>query len=1227
MDKLFYKLYIHIAAHKLLSLSIALILFISLGYLASRLEFEEDITKLIPQNEKSSEAQKVFKHVNFADKIIVNIQRQKDGSVSDLITYAQTFIDSVTKSSNHFIKDIQGQVEDEDVLNTLDFVYNNLPLFLNDHDYKQIARKLNTDSIHSITNTNYKTLISPTGFVTKDIILKDPLGLSFIALKKLQELNVGDNFTLYDNFILSKDQNHVLLFITPTYASSETDKNTQFADQLYTLQENLNETFESKATSEYFGGVLVAVANANQIKKDIQLTIGIATVILLTILILFYRRFSTAIILFIPTALGALLAMALLFIIRTKISAISLGIGSVLVGVTIDYALHILTHIKSINNIKALYKDITKPILMSSLTTAIAFLCLLFLESQALQDLGIFAATSVLSASVFALIFIPQAYKIRETTVTKKTVIDSFASYAFHKNKWAILTVLLILGISTFTYNKVAFNNDLNTLNFESKALIKAQKGLENLTNMSSKSVYLAAYGNSDEDALKINDAIFLKLKTLEKHHKIVSFSSIGSLINSDSIQSKKIQAWNRFWSPETKETTKQYLIERGKDLGFKTSTFNLFYNHLETPFKPLSIQDYGSLNVISAADFITSTEGFTTVTTLVQAQDEHVAHLIDAFKDSNQTVIIDRKQMNETFLGGLKSDFNQLVIYSSIAVFVLLLLFYGSFSLTIVTGVPIALTWLLTIGLMGLFGIEFNIFNIIISTFIFGLGIDYCIFITNALLHEYRTGKPSLPTHKTSIILSVITTFLGIGVLIFAKHPALHSVALVSIIGILSALIISFTLQPLLFKVFIGSNTKGPITLRLLAHSIFSFGYYGLGGIILSIISVLIIPIIPVSKKTKMGWFHKTISRFMKSVLYTNPFVTKRILNPHNETFEKQAILIANHTSFLDILAIGMLSPKIIFIVNDWVYNSPIFGRAVRMAGFYPASNGIENGVLHLQEKIKQGYSLMIFPEGTRSQTNKIKRFHKGAFYLAEQFHLDIVPVLIHGNSEVNPKGSFIIKDGSITVKILNRITPNDTGFGENYTQRTKQIGAYFKKEFDSLRQEMEPANYFHDVIIENYRYKGDTIHQYVKKDLKIHKDLYKTITELIGKNDTILHVTKDPGHLNLLLALNSNNRKILTYLNQNEHAQILENCFINQRYQNIQIAKTIDEALLIKTDVIIVNLEDLSSKHLKTIFNNPYKLYIFINESKNLPLHMDITRFETIFKHETISILKPKS
>ena len=623
MDRVFYNIYQKIVAKKLLSLSVLLLLFVSLLYIASKIEFEEDITKLIPTNDKTSEAQKVLKNVNFADKIIVNITRESDASVDDMTQYASQFIDSINKTSSKYVKQIQGKIEDEDILETLDFVYKNLPLFLDESDYKTIKNKIQKDSIDAITNSNFKTLVSPTGFIAKETILKDPLGLSFIALKKLQELSFGDDFTSHNGFLLSKDRNHVLLFITPTLDSSETAENAKFAENLYAINNQLNNRFKNKAQSEYFGGVLIAVANAKQIKQDIQLTVGIAISILLIILIVFYKRVTVPIILFIPTLFGGLLAVALLYVIREKISAISLGIGSILLGVTLDYSLHILTHIRSNNNLKALYSEITKPILMSSLTTALAFLCLLFLNSQALQDLGIFAAISVLGASVFALLFIPQVYKDPVKKAKKNTLIDNLAGFQFHKKKWLITMLVIVFGISFFTYNTVAFNKDITKLNYEPQHLKEAQIRLDTLTNIASKSLYLAAYGNSEKDALQINDDIYKKLQKLKSEKQIVDFSSIGTLIHSEKNQKQSIATWNTFWNDETIASTKNNLIESGNSFGFKPTTFHLFYTLLNTAFKPLKTEDYKALKTISTKDYITSKDNFTTVTTLVKVKDE----------------------------------------------------------------------------------------------------------------------------------------------------------------------------------------------------------------------------------------------------------------------------------------------------------------------------------------------------------------------------------------------------------------------------------------------------------------------------------------------------------------------------------------------------------------------------------------------------------------------------
>lgn len=1200
MGDFFYKTYLFIQKKKWASLVALLLFVITLGGIASRIQFDDDITALIPANEESKKIQEVLKSIAFTDKIIVNIQRTEEGSIDDLTQYAADFVDSVQKNSTHYIKNIQGKLNDEDLPNTLNLVYENLPLFLEDADYKTIAHKLRKDSITKQTEQNYRTLISPSGILAKKTIVKDPLGISFIALKKLQQLGIGDDFKLKNGFLLDKKEQNILLFLTPTFGSSDTDKNTALAANLYKLQGELNTVYKGKIRGEYYGAALVAAANAAQIKDDIQSTVSIAISLLLVIFVLFYRKLTIPIILFLPTIFGGLLSIALLFMLRTKISAISLGIGSVLLGITLDYSLHILTHIRNGNSLKSLYKEVSPSILMSSLTTASAFLCLLFLESQALQDLGIFAAASVLGASIFALLFIPQVYQHKVKSEKSKTFLDKIAAYEFHKNKWSIAVLAILLIISLFTYRTVIFNQDITKLNYESETLIAARERLEKLTDIGSKSIYLSTYDKNREVALQRNDSLFHRLQNLKEEGKIISYSSIGALVKSDKKQQSKITHWNSFWDTDKIQRTKQNLIKSGSALGFKEHTFQQFYDLLETDFKPLKISELDVVSSFAVDDFIVidsvSVSVSTTITSLIKVDDKNFETVKESFSNSPQTFLINRQQVNESLLGNLKNDFNRLIIYSLLVVLIILLVFYRSISLTLVTSIPIFLTWLLTIGLMGLLKIEFNIFNIIISSFIFGVGIDYCIFITNGLLIEYRTGEKAMPTHRTSIILSVITTILGIGALVFAKHPVLYTISVVSLIGILSAVFVAFTIQPLLFHLFLGGTTKRPITPRVLGHSLLSFAYFDLGGLLLSVYGWIILKVNPKGYLKKQLGLHKMTSKFMKSVLYTNPFLSKEIRNPYNETFEKPAMLIANHTSFLDILAMGMLHPKLIYLVKDHVYNSPIIGSAAKLHGAYPVSGGIENGEAFLKQKIEQGFSIIAFPEGARSTSNKINRFHKGAFYLAEKLELDILPVMIHGGAEVSPKNSFIIRDGDFTVELLPRIKVNDLSFGATYSQRPKQIGQYFRTEFRKFRMEIEGESYWYQMLLENYRHKGNNLYKTVKSDLKDNGSTYRAILESIGEKDKIIHLSQDQGQLDLLLALDSIDRKIYSYLENSESRAILKNNYLTHQYSKVTVVDSVNEAFKHNANVLIFNLDSVNLKQLEHKIQNEITILILL-------------------------------
>ncbi|MGL5233898.1 MAG: 1-acyl-sn-glycerol-3-phosphate acyltransferase [Empedobacter falsenii] len=1178
MHKFFYNIFLQIKANKWLSVLFFILFLVGCAFFSNRLKFEEDITRIIPKDEKNDAMAKVIAQLKFTDKVAVIIEKEKAGTLDDMTAQATDFLDSV-QTLNSYYNDIQGQYDLDNFASTFDFVHQNLPLFLEKEDYKKLEQKLLKDSIASIVESNYKSLITPTGIVSKEFMLKDPLGLTFVALNRLKEKNLTDDFEVYNGFIVTKDHSKLFLFINPKFSGSETEHNTEFVNRLEEIQQHLNPEYSGKSTLSYFGSSFIAVANAKQIKQDIITTVLISMITLMIILIVFYRKIYIPIIIFIPSVFGFFFALALLYFIQGTISAISLSIGAVLLGITIDYSLHIMTHYKHNNDSKTLFKEITKPLIMSCTTTTIAFLCLLFVKSDVLKDLGIFAGITVIVSGVFSLLIIPHLYHPKEDAIeNNSSIIEKLAFFSFHNNKILIGACVLLIIVSCFTFNNVNFDKDLSKLNYVPTDQKIAEQKLETSSNSISKSLYVVNYGNNVENVLNQNIALTNKLELAENKDEILSYNSIQSLVLPISVQQEKIKDWENFWNSEKVSFVKNEFIKDGKKYGFKEEIYNQFFSIFHKAYKPLKLEDYRAFNSSLFEEFVSHKNGFYTISTLVKLKEESRENFVQQYHNK-ETIVIDRKQLNENFLGNLVTDFNNLVNYSFIAVLLILWYFFRRIELVIISAIPIALSGLVTAGLMGLFDIKFNIFSSIVCTLVFGHGVDFSIFMTSALQKEYTTGKDEMPTYRTSILLAVITTILAIGALIFAKHPALKSIASVSLVGVVAALVITFIFYPILFRFFISNRPKkgkSPMTLWLAIQSGIFFIYFGLFGTVTSLILRFLMLILPISKEKKYKLFGWGMSTFMKSVLMLKPTVVKKIINPNQEDFKKQSIIIANHTSFLDTLAIGMCTPKIVFLVNDWVYKSPIFGRAVKMAGFYPVSNGVENNIEEIKTRIGNEFSLMIFPEGTRSRTNNINRFHKGAFYLAEKLKLDILPIYIHGNSEIIPKGEFLIFDGHIYSIIGKRIAWNDENYGLNYSERTKRISKEFKTNFQEIRDQYENENYWKQKLFLSFLYKESEIIQAVKKDFNLNKSVYHQLNNTFTKDEKIVHFSNDFGQIDFLLLMQQANRKIITFVKEEEKREIAATNYIT-KIRSLEYHSHFDVIYEYKTLLISTDIENI--------------------------------------------------
>ncbi|WP_455634958.1 lysophospholipid acyltransferase family protein [Parabacteroides sp.] len=219
--------------------------------------------------------------------------------------------------------------------------------------------------------------------------------------------------------------------------------------------------------------------------------------------------------------------------------------------------------------------------------------------------------------------------------------------------------------------------------------------------------------------------------------------------------------------------------------------------------------------------------------------------------------------------------------------------------------------------------------------------------------------------------------------------------------------------------------------------------------------------------------------------VIYRVPGVKLDYINAINETFEKPAVIICNHQSHLDVMCLLMMSPKIVILTNDWVWHNPFYGAIIRAAEFYSISDGWEKNLERLTDLVSRGYSVVVFPEGTREIGRNIMHFHKGAFYLAQQLKVDILPIMIHGLMDVLPKRDFMLRRGKITVEVHQRMTMEEIVQYDDRILRTRWF-KWYCEQYQDMSRRIEDAAYYIPFVNYKYMYKGADVERRCKSVLK---------------------------------------------------------------------------------------------------------------------------------------------
>jgi 1-acyl-sn-glycerol-3-phosphate acyltransferase len=161
--------------------------------------------------------------------------------------------------------------------------------------------------------------------------------------------------------------------------------------------------------------------------------------------------------------------------------------------------------------------------------------------------------------------------------------------------------------------------------------------------------------------------------------------------------------------------------------------------------------------------------------------------------------------------------------------------------------------------------------------------------------------------------------------------------------------------------------------------------------------------------------------------------------------------IFASNHVSWFDVPALAKVLPRYKFVAKAELFKVPIFGRAMRAAGMVEIQRENRKAAFGAYEvaaeRIRQGNSVVVFPEGTRGHAYPLRPFKKGPFVLAIAAGVPIVPIIVHGTIEIMRKGSFRVHPGTIDIHLLEPVSTTTVDYDHRealmQTVRTKMSEA----------------------------------------------------------------------------------------------------------------------------------------------------------------------------------------
>jgi uncharacterized protein len=762
-----------------------------------RIELNENVMSMLPDGNGNIVADfDLLKKSPFSRKLIVQLRAGPGVSEDELIAATDKLAGRLIPPL--FTRVITGPGAGS-WQNLLDWLRDSQACLTSAEDLEVIQKLLTDEAVRKRLGQMRAILVSPEGIGFKRIFSADPFGWFPIYLEKLRFLNPMPGVRLGRGRFLSAEGNNSLILI---------DTGVDFTDvmqsnrMLASLHEISKTTVPAGIEVMLVSGHRYTLANSERVKKDLTVVLSVAAIGIFTIFMFFMRTWSALWVFFLPVAV-LIIASAGVAIAYQPVSAITLGFGAVLLGITNDYPIHVHAGLSRRDRPPAeVLSNVFPPLVFSGLTTMVVFGILLFSSLQVQRQLAVFSLIGIIAAFLLSLFVLP--HLIGPTKTQPRVATSGRPPTSKRSPLWIIVCWGGILGLSLWGCSRLQFNGDLKAMNFVTEDIKHAEAALRDVWGDFRNRAMVFVEGPDLRTALARNEELF---KYLQPRMGSESILSLAPILPSDQTQEFNLNRWQSFWSLDRKESARRNLEGEGRRQGFRPEAFESVWRQLETPPSKITVESLRAAGLGDLIDsLILSSEKGVQVITLIPDTSETAAFFKAGAGSPPGVKFVSQRQFSRNITAVIAHDFSFFFGCSLVAICLLLAGFFRQPIKVLLALIPVGTGLIGAAGFMGALGYPVNLFNVVASILIMGLGVDYGIFMVS------RLGQGRDRITELAVLLCSLTTLVGFGSLSFARHPALNSIGLAVLLGIGGAAISSLVVIPAFYRIawVVKALTKG---------------------------------------------------------------------------------------------------------------------------------------------------------------------------------------------------------------------------------------------------------------------------------------------------------------------------------------------------------------------------------------------------------------------------------